>query len=102
MKVQVTDAQIRSWRLRGYSLERIASACQTTTCEISRRIRRIWQADQPPPDGWGDPRPEQIKALCEEIQRAWSATERQRRLVGRGERWRPAVVPASVLERARS
>ena len=101
MKVSVTDAQIRSWRLKGYSLERIASACGSTTCEISRRIRRIWQADQPPPGGWGDPRPEQIKALCEEIQREWSERERQKRHVGRAREWRPVVVPASLLALAR-
>lgn len=102
MKVQVTDAQIRSWRLKGYSLERIASACQSTTSEISRRIRQIWQRDQPPPDGWGDPSPEQIRELCDAIQAKWSAKERQRRSVGRGARWKPVVVPASVLARARS
>lgn len=102
MHVTVTDSQIRSWRLRGYSLERIASACGSTTSAISRRIQRIWLADQQRAGSFGDPGPEQIKLACEEIQRGWSEAERQRRLVGRGERWRPAVVPASVLERARS
>ena len=101
MKVNVSDAQIRSWRLKGYSLERIASACGSTTSEISRRIRRIWQADQPPPDGWGDPRPEQIEALCAEIQREWSERVRQKRHVGRAKEWRPVVVPASLLALAR-
>jgi hypothetical protein len=102
MKVKVTDAQIRSWRLRGYSLARIASACGTTTSEISRRIQRIWQEQyRPPIDGWGDPRPEQIRQLCEEIQREWSEKERQKRHVGRARSWRPVVVPASILALAR-
>lgn len=98
MNVMVTDAQIRSWRLRGYSLERIASACGSTTCEISRRIQRIWQAQyRPDPDGWGDPTPEQIRERCEETQRGWSEKERLKREVGRGKEWRPVVVPASLL-----
>lgn len=102
MNVTVTDRQIRSWRLRGYSLERIASACGSTTSEISRRIQRIWQEQyRPEPDGWGDPRPEQIRQLCEEIQREWSEKERLKRQVGRAREWRPVVVPASLLERAR-
>ena len=101
MRVIVTDSQIRSWRLKGYSLERIASACGSTTCEISRRIRRIWQEDHERSQMWGDPGPEQIKAACEEIQRGWSDQERRRREVGRERNWRPVVVPASVLERAR-
>ena len=101
MKVTVTDAQIRSWRLRGYSLERIASACQSTTSQVSRRIQQIWLADQQRGAMFGDPGPEQIKQACEEIQRGWSERERQKREVGRGKSWRPAVVPGSLLERAR-
>ena len=102
MKVSVTDSQIKSWRLRGYSLERIASACGSTTFEISRRIQRIWQEEQPAPDGWGDPRPHEIKQLCEEIQREWSEKERRKREVGRERKWRPVVVPASLLALAQN
>jgi hypothetical protein len=98
MNVMVTDSQIRSWRLRGYSLARIASACGSTTSEISRRIQRIWQEQyRPSPDGWGDPTPEQIRERCEEIQREWSERERSKREVGRERNWKPVVVPASLL-----
>jgi hypothetical protein len=90
----VSDQQIRAWRRQGYSLEQMASACGLTTWQILRRIRRIWCQDQARRP---DPGPEEISAACEEIQREWSAAERQRRSVCRGERWTPAVVPASVL-----
>lgn len=101
MRVMVTDSQIRSWRLRGYSLERIASACGWTTSRTLRRIQRIWQAEQSRSVTFGDPGPDEIRRACEEIQAGWSPEERQRRVVGRRESWRPAVVPASLLERAR-
>lgn len=94
MKVNVSDLQIRKWRREGYSLERIASACGLTTSQTLRRIRRIWFQDQARRP---DPGPDAISAACEEIQREWSAAERQRRSVSRGGRWTPAVVPASVL-----
>ena len=97
MHVTVTDSQIRSWRVKGYSLERIASACGSTTSAISHRIQLIWQAEQQRSEAWGDPGPEQIKAACEEIQREWSEKERLKRQVGRAREWRPVVVPASVL-----
>ena len=100
MKVNVLDSQIRSWRLKGYSLERIASACGSTTCEISRRIQRIWQEANPQPDGWGDPTPEQIRERCAEIQLEWSDRERSKREVGRERNWKPVVVPASLLGHA--
>lgn len=101
MMVTVTDSQIRSWRLKGYSLERIALACGSTTCAISRRIQRIWQEEQQRSEMWGDPAPEQIKEGCAEIQQGWSEDVRRKREVGRGAQWRPAVVPVSLLERAR-
>lgn len=102
MNVTVTDSQIRSWRLKGYSLERIASACGSTTSAISHRIQQIWLAEQQRSEAWGDPGPEQIRAACEEIQRGWSDRERLKREVGRARNWKPVVVPASVLELARS
>jgi hypothetical protein len=94
MRVTVTDSQIKGWRLQGYSLERIASACQTTTCAISHRILRIWQREQ---NRDPDPDEDEIARRCAEIQREWSELERQRREVGRSQEWRPAVVHASVL-----
>jgi len=99
MKVTVTDQQIRSWRLQGYSLEKIASACGSTTCEVSHRIQQIWRRHQRLPD---DPRPDEIKRLCDAIQAEWSQTERARRQVGQADEWKPAVVPASVLALTRS
>ena len=90
----VSDQQIRAWRRQGYSLEQMASACGLTTWQILRRIRRIWSQDSA---RRCDPKPDEISAACEKIQREWSERERQRRHVGRGERWTPAVVPASVL-----
>ncbi|NBT32346.1 MAG: hypothetical protein EBT13_10750 [Rhodobacteraceae bacterium] len=99
MKVTVTDQQIHSWRLKGYSLERIASACGSTTCEVSRRIQQIWQRHQRRPD---DPRPDEIRRLCDAIQAEWSQTERARRRVGQADEWKPVVVPASVLALTRS
>jgi len=99
MKVTVTDQQIHSWRLKGYSLERIASACGLTTCEVSHRIQQIWQRHQRRPD---DPRPDEIKRLCDEIQAAWSRTERAKRQVGKADEWKPVVVPASLLALTRS
>jgi hypothetical protein len=101
-RATVTDQQIRSWRLRGYSLERIASACGLTTCAVSHRIQLIWQHDQLKDGRWGDPDEAEIKRLCQEIQAGWSERERQKREVGRASAWRPDVVHASVLERARS
>lgn len=43
------------------------------------------------------PSPEEIASECEEIQAEWSDQERRRRLVGKGEAWKPIVVPESVL-----
>jgi hypothetical protein len=94
MKVTVTDSQLRSWRLQGYSLARIASACNLTISQTSRRLQQIWRDDGLPRI---DPRPDEIRRRCEEIQAEWSDAERQRRTVGRARQWRPAVVPASVL-----
>jgi hypothetical protein len=97
MKVTVTDLQIRAWRRKGYSLQRIASACGLTTSQTLHRIRQIWFQDQEPRT---DPGPAEIKEACEQIQLGWSETERQRRQVCRAGRWTPAVVPVCVLERA--
>jgi IS30 family transposase len=94
MKVTVTDLQIRRWKRQGYSLERIASACGLTISQTSRRIRRIWSQDSAVRP---DPKPHEISAACERIQREWSDAERQRRQVCRAGSWTPAVVPASVL-----
>jgi IS30 family transposase len=98
MRVQVTDLQVRSWRLRGFSLEQIARACGSSTSAISHRIQRIWQEDQERAGTFGDPDEAEIRRRCEEIQREWSAKERQKREVGRGKRWTPAVVPVSLQE----
>jgi len=98
MRVQVTDSQIRSWRLRGFSLERIARACGSTTLAISRRIQRIWQEDQERAGTFGDPDEAEIRRRCAEIQREWSDRERQKREVGRAKSWRPAAVPVSLRE----
>lgn len=98
MRVQVSDSQIRSWRLRGYTLERIAQACGSTTLAISRRIQRIWQEDQLRGGTFGDPDEAEIRRRCAEIQLEWSERERQKREVGRAKSWRPVVVPVSVRE----
>jgi IS30 family transposase len=98
MRVQVTDSQIRSWRLRGFSLERIARACGSTTSAISHRIQRIWQEDQERAGTFGDPDEAEIRRRCAEIQREWSDQERQKREVGRAKSWRPVVVPVSLRE----
>jgi hypothetical protein len=94
MKVRVTDLQIRHWRRQGYSLEQIASACGMTTSQMSRRLRQMYSMEQALHP---DPAPDEISAVCEEIQREWSPRERRRRQVSRVGRWSPAVVPASVL-----
>ena len=96
MKVVVSDLQIRAWRRKGYSLERIAQACGLTTSQISRRIRRIWHQDQARRP---DPGPDEINAACAQIQREWSEEERRRRDMYRVGRWQPAVVPVCVMER---
>lgn len=98
MRTFVSDRQLRTWKLQGYSVERIASACSLTTSQISRRLRRIWLADSA---RRLDPRPDEIRERCELIQREWSDVERQRREVGRERQWRPVVVPASILALAR-
>lgn len=100
MKVHVTDSQIRSWRIRGFTLEHIARACDTTISTLSHRIQRIWQDEQQRLQMWGDPGPEAIRQACEKIQAGWSDRERSKRHVGRAASWRPAVVPASLLTRA--
>jgi hypothetical protein len=100
MRVQVTDSQVRSWRLRGFSLERIARACGSTTSAISLRIQRIWQEDQERAGTFGDPDEAEIRRRCEEIQREWSDKERQKREVGRARSWRPDVVHVSIRELA--
>ena len=97
MKVHVTDSQIRSWRIRGFTLEHMARACGTTISSISHRIQRIWQDEQQRMEMWGDPGPEEIRQACDEIQRGWSAKERLKREVGRERSWKPVVVPASLL-----
>jgi hypothetical protein len=99
MRVQVTDSQIRSWRLRGFTLERIARACGSTTSAISHRIQRIWQEDQERAGTFGDPDETEILRRCAEIQQGWSERERQKREVGRARSWRPDAVPVSLLER---
>jgi hypothetical protein len=101
VRVQVSDQQLRSWRAQGYSLERIAVACNTSISQISRRIHQIWSDQQRQAALSIDPDAAEISAACERIQREWSAKERQRRQVGRGRRWTPAVVPDSVLALAR-
>lgn len=97
MRVQVTDAQLRSWRMKGYSCERIARACNLSTSQISHRIRQIWHDCQEAAALAVDPQPDEIRRVCEEIQRNWSASERERRQVGRARRWTPVAVPDSVL-----
>jgi hypothetical protein len=103
MLVTPTEHQLRSWKRYGYSNERIAAMCGTTTLAISRRLQEIWQACQQKSlmeRPLGDPDEEEIRQRCEEIQRGWSDRERERRFVGRGGRWSPVVVPASVRVRA--
>lgn len=97
MRVQVTDAQLRSWRRQGYSCERIARACNLSTWQISHRIQQIWRDCQEQAALAVDPQPDEIKRVCEEIQRGWSESERERRQVGRARRWTPVAVPDSVL-----
>jgi len=95
------DKTIRSLRLRGYTREQIAAQLGLPTCAVSHRIQLIWSKDQPrPAERWPDA--SEIAARCAAIQAEWSERERQRRQVGRGKRWTPAVVPASLLERARN
>jgi hypothetical protein len=103
MLVTPTEHQLRSWKRYGYSNERIADMCGTTTSAISRRLQEIWQACQQKSlmeRPLGDPDEETLRQRCEEIQRGWSDRERERRFVGRGGRWSPVVVPASVRVRA--
>jgi hypothetical protein len=98
MRVQVTDSQIRSWRLRGFTLERIARACGSTTSAISHRIQRIWQEELERAAASGDPDETEILRRCAEIQQGWSERERQKREVGRAKSWRPDAVPVSIRE----
>jgi hypothetical protein len=103
MLVTPTEHQLRSWKRYGYSNERIAAMCGTTTSAISRRLHDIWQECQQRSlmeRPLGDPDEEQIRQRCEEIQAGWSDRERERRFVGRGGRWSPVVVPASVRAHA--
>jgi hypothetical protein len=101
MRVQVSDQQLRSWRVQGYSLERIARTCNTSISQISLRIHRIWSDQQQQAALSIDPGPAEISAACDQIQRDWSPAVRRSRLVGCGKRWTPAVVPASLLALAR-
>jgi transcriptional regulator with XRE-family HTH domain len=96
MKVVVSDLQIRAWRRKGYSLERIAQACGLTTSQMSRRLRQMYSMDQAKQP---DPGPDEINAVCAQIQREWSEEERRRRDMYRVGRWQPAVVPVCVMER---
>ena len=98
MKVTVTDSQIRSWRLRGFTLEQIARACGSTTSKISHRIRQIWQHDQEKGGTFGDPDESTIRQRCDEIQLGWSEEERRKREVGRARSWNPAAVLVSLRE----
>lgn len=105
MLVTPTDHQLRSWKCRGFTVEQIAKLCGSTTSAISRRLREIWQEAQQRSlmdCPLGDPDEETIRQRCEEIQRGWSDSDRQKRFVGRGGRWSPTVVPGSVRALARS
>lgn len=97
MRVTVTDTQIRSWRVRGFTLEQIARACGLTTSQISHRIQRIWQHDQQRAAA-GDPDESTIRQRCDEIQLGWSEEERRKREVGRARSWNPAAVLVSLRE----
>lgn len=93
MQVIVSDQQLRSWRRQGYSLERIASACNMTISQVSRRLRQIWRDCRQQ----SDPGLEEIKEACARIQREWSAAERAKREVGAAREWQPVAVPGSIL-----
>lgn len=97
----VTDSQLRSWKMKGLSEDRMAELCGTTTSAISRRIQDLWREAFLSSPEWGDPDEETIRQRSAEIQQGWSPQERERRLVGRAQAWTPAVVPVSVLARAR-
>lgn len=98
----VTDRQLRSWKLQGYTDEKVAELLGTTTSAISRRLREIWrEAYRQGLIEEDDPDPETIKERRAEVQSEWTPEIRERRCVGRGQAWTPAVVPVSVLAYAR-
>jgi len=88
----VSDSQLRGWRRQGYTHERICSATGMSTSELSRRLHEVFSTEEVE-----SPDEEEIARLCAEIQREWSPSERRKRCVTQNGRWRPAVVPASVL-----
>lgn len=96
-KATVTDSQLRAWRRQGYTHERICEATGMSSSELSHRLHEIYSAPQV-----GDPTEEEIARGCAAIQQGWSPAERRKRCVTHSGRWRPAVVPASVLASARS
>jgi hypothetical protein len=63
-----------------------------STSELSRRLHEVFSTEEVE-----SPDEEEIARLCAEIQREWSPSERRKRCVTQNGRWRPAVVPASVL-----
>lgn len=87
----VTDSQLQGWRRRGFSVAYISRCTGIPISKISRRLRLAYSR-QP-----NDPSPEEVARICDEIQREWSARERAKRYVGHNARWRPVVVPASLL-----
>lgn len=93
----VSDAQIRGWRRAGYTVETIASATGMTTSQVLRRMQQLYSVPRA-----ADPDQRTIRRLCAEIQRGWSDEEREKRLVGKGGRWTPTVVPASVVASAQN
>jgi hypothetical protein len=63
-----------------------------TTSELSHRLHEVFSTEEVEA-----PDEDEIARLCAEIQQGWSESERRKRYVMQNGRWRPAVVPASVL-----
>lgn len=76
-KEEWTGGRLHSLRCTGYPRDRWCDLTGLTSDEIDARLDAHYsRADRE----WGDPTPEQIAALCLEIQAGWTPAERERRL----------------------
>lgn len=90
--MKLTNSDLRSLKIRGYDVHAISRIYGIPVPELEDQYEYVWNEQRRP-----DPTEQEIEAACLEIQQEWSDEERARRMVGKGRRWAPTVVPESLL-----